>query len=234
MKTTNWLQHTEDADLQCAAGEKIKQIQAIENDVPGVIIVHNLVADSIVYLSERGRRELGVTLEEIRLPHFDYHQRFFNPEDVPNYAPKVLGMVQRNADDEIITFFQQVKAVKANSWKWYSSSIKILLRDKAQQPLLAITMALPIDAEHYFTPKIERLIDENNFLREHQESFASLSKREKEILKCLALGQNSPEIAETLFISEATVKTHRKNIRSKLNADSTFDLVKFAQAFNLI
>jgi DNA-binding CsgD family transcriptional regulator len=61
-----------------------------------------------------------------------------------------------------------------------------------------------------------------------------LSKREKEILKCLVLGQNSLEIAEKLFISEATVKTHRKNIRSKLQADSTFDLVKFAQAFNLV
>lgn len=234
METIRWLQHTNDPDLQQAADEKIKQIQAIENDIPGVIIIHNLPDDSIVYLSERGRRELKVTLEEIRLPHFDYHQRFFNPEDVPNYAPKVLGMVQRNANDEIITFFQQVRPGAGKSWKWYSSSIKILLRDKEKVPLLAITIALPIDAEHYFTPKIERLIKENSFLRQHQQMFSSLSKREKEVLKCLALGHNSTEIAETLFISEATVKTHRKNIRNKLNADSTFDLVKFAQAFNLI
>ena len=62
----------------------------------------------------------------------------------------------------------------------------------------------------------------------------SLSKREKEVLRLLAKGQNSTEIAEALFISEATVKTHRKNIRNKLQAESTFDLLQFAQAFNLV
>ncbi|HEU4903830.1 MAG TPA: LuxR C-terminal-related transcriptional regulator, partial [Flavisolibacter sp.] len=86
----------------------------------------------------------------------------------------------------------------------------------------------------YFTPKIERLIQENNFLRNNQQVFASLSKREKEVLRLLAKGQNSTEIAEALFISEATVKTHRKNIRNKLQAESTFDLLQFAQAFNLV
>jgi DNA-binding CsgD family transcriptional regulator len=234
MKTTDWLIHTHDSDLQTAADEKIKQIQAVENDIPGVIIVHNLPADCIVYLSERGRKHLNVTLEEIRLPHFDYHKRFFNPEDVPNYAPKVLGMMRRNAGDEIVTFFQQVRASKKEPWRWYSSSIKILLWDKENKPLLALTVALPIDEEHYFTPKIERLIQENNFLRENQKIFASLSKREKEILRLLALGQNSTEIAKGLFISEATVKTHRKNIRNKLNADSSYDILQFAQAFNLV
>lgn len=234
MSTPNWLRHTDDPNLQIAAHEKILQIQQVEIDLPGVLIVHNLVDDSIVYLSERGRKILKVSLEEIRLPHFDYRQRFFNSEDVPNYAPKIFGMVQRNADDEITTFFQQVRSSPAEPWRWYSSSIKILLRNAAHQPVLALTLALPIDEEHYFTPKIERLIQENNFLRRNQQAFASLSKREKEVLRLLALGRNSIEIAKALFISEATVKTHRRNIRNKLNADSSFDLLQFAQAFNLI
>lgn len=234
MKLTNWLTHTDDPDLEKATKKKIEQIQAIENEIPGVIIIHNLPNDSIVYLSERGRRELNVNLEEIRLPHFDYHARFFNPEDVPNYAPKILGMLQRNQVDEMITYFQQVRPSGKSAWKWYSSSSKILLWDKENKPLLAITIAIPIDVEHHFTPKIERLIEENSFLRINQQAFTTLSKREKEVLRHLALGRNSQETAELLFISEATVKTHRKNIRSKLGADSTFDLVKFAQAFNLI
>jgi DNA-binding CsgD family transcriptional regulator len=234
MRTFRWLTHTNDPDLEKATKEKIAQIQATENDIPGVIIVHNLPNDSIVYLSERGRKELSVTLDEIRLPHFDYHNRFFNPEDVPNYAPKILAMIQRNADDEMVTFFQQVRVNKNAPWKWHSSSTKILLRDKENKPLLAITIAVPIDAEHFFTPKIERLVEENIFLRNNQQAFASLSKREKEVLRHLALGRNARETADLLFISDATVKTHRKNIRSKLGADSAFDLVRFAQAFNLI
>lgn len=233
-KTTRWLQHTNDEDLEMAADQKIREIQAIEKDMPGVIIIHNLQADSIAYLSERGRENLGVTLEEIRLPHFQYHQRFFNPEDVADYAPKILGLLNRNEVDEMVTYFQQVRPSEKESFRWYSSASKILLWDKSGKPLLGITIALPIDAEHYFTPKIERLIEENKFLRENQPLFAALSKREKEILRCLALGQNAVEIAEKMFISEATVKTHRRNIRHKLNAESAFDLVKFAQSFNLI
>jgi DNA-binding CsgD family transcriptional regulator len=234
MKTIQWLNHTNDPDLQHAAHERIQQIQAIERDIPGVIIIHNLPGDSIVYLSERGREILQVTLDEIRLPHFDYHKRFFNPEDVPNYAPKILSMLQRNQVGEMVTYFQQVRSSPKEPWKWYSSSSKILLWDSENKPLLAITIALPIDAEHHLTPKITRLIEENNFIREKQVAFSSLSKREKEVLSCLAQGYNAQEIAEKLYISEATVKTHRKNIRSKLNADSTLDLLKFAQAFNLI
>ena len=156
MAITNWLNHTNDADLQAAAHEKVSQIQAIEKHLPGVIIIHNLAADCIVYLSERGRKMLQVTLEEIRLPHFDYHQRFFNPEDVPNYVPKILGMLQRNDDEEIVSYFQQVRAKPTEPWKWFSSSSKILMRDKEEKPLLGITIAVPIDEEHFFTPKIAR------------------------------------------------------------------------------
>jgi len=234
MEITDWLKHTDDKTLQKAAHEKITRLQEIEDDIPGVIIVHNLMDDSIVYLSKRGRDILKVTLEEVRLPHFDYHKRFFNPEDFPDYAPKILGMVQRNADDEIVTFFQQVRPSKNAPWKWYSTSIKILLRDNDRKPVLAISVALPIDEEHYFTPKIERLLQENKFLRDNQTLFLSLSKREIEVLRLLASGYNSQEIAEKLHIAEATAKTHRKNIRSKLNAESNFELMQFAQAFNLI
>ena len=234
MQETKWLQHTDDVDLQRAADEKIRAIQQMENDIPGVIIVHNLPADSIVYLSERGRQNLNVSLEEVRLPHFDYHQRFFNPDDIPNYVPKILGMLQRNRVDEIVTYFQQVRPSETEPFHWYASSSKILLQDKEGKPLLGITIAIPIDEEHFFTPKIERLAQENTFLRENHHEFASLSRREKEILRCLAKGLNSQEIAAELFISEATVKTHRRNIRTKLQADSTLDLMKFAQAFDLV
>ena len=54
----------------------------------------------------------------------------------------------------------------------------------------------------------------------------SLSKRELDILKLISEGFNSAEIAEQLFISDATVRTHRKNILSKTNYKNTAQLVK--------
>jgi DNA-binding NarL/FixJ family response regulator len=55
-----------------------------------------------------------------------------------------------------------------------------------------------------------------------------VTPREKSILKLICEGFTNPEIAETLFLSVATVNTHRKNILTKLNLPNTAALVKFA------
>ena len=52
--------------------------------------------------------------------------------------------------------------------------------------------------------------------------------REREILKLLAAGKKSKEIAEALFISPHTVRQHRENIMEKLNARTLADLIKYA------
>lgn len=53
----------------------------------------------------------------------------------------------------------------------------------------------------------------------------SLTKREKEILKKMAQGLKSSEIAHSLFISPQTVYTHKKNILKKTGCTSTSQLV---------
>ena len=46
-------------------------------------------------------------------------------------------------------------------------------------------------------------------------SIALISSREQEILHLIAHENTTPEIARELFISEDTVKTHRKNLLMK-------------------
>ena len=55
-----------------------------------------------------------------------------------------------------------------------------------------------------------------------------LTKREREILQQVAEGSTNQEIADLLFISPATVDTHRKNIMKKLGIHSVAGLVKYA------
>lgn len=55
-----------------------------------------------------------------------------------------------------------------------------------------------------------------------ERSFADLSRREIEVLRLIAEGMSNAAIAEALFISEKTVKSHVGNILSKLHlADRT-------------
>ncbi len=55
-----------------------------------------------------------------------------------------------------------------------------------------------------------------------------LTPREREVLKLIAEGKSSKEIAHLLFISVPTVNNHRANIMEKLNLNKATDLVKYA------
>lgn len=57
---------------------------------------------------------------------------------------------------------------------------------------------------------------------------ASLGSREREILQLIAEGNRTADIAKRLFISVATVDTHRRNIMRKLGAHTVAELTKVA------
>lgn len=224
----------EDQFLEGQIDQKIKALQAVEDDMPVMIIIHDIRDSTVLYMSKRALTKLNVTMDEIRSMGASYHTRFFNPEDARDYVPKILGLLEAKNDDRMISYFQQVRASEQQDWEWYLSSTKLFMRDAEGKPLLTITTAIPIDPKHHLTRKVERLLRENNFLRKHRQLFASLTKREKEILRLMAIGLNSTEIADKLHISETTAATHRRNIRAKLKAQTSYDITQFAQAFDLI
>jgi len=55
-----------------------------------------------------------------------------------------------------------------------------------------------------------------------------LSDREREILKHLADGQTTKEIALSLNLSAKTIEAHRLNIMAKLKLNSVAELTKYA------
>lgn len=59
-------------------------------------------------------------------------------------------------------------------------------------------------------------------------SYIPLSEREKEVLQLLSEGKSTKDIASTLFISNKTVESHRKNIMEKLQIFNLPELTKFA------
>ena len=55
-----------------------------------------------------------------------------------------------------------------------------------------------------------------------------LTPTERTVLGLIAEYQTNNQIAETLFISPATAKTHRRNICTKLGLEGNHSLMKFA------
>ncbi|MCI5105321.1 MAG: response regulator transcription factor [Pseudomonadales bacterium] len=65
-------------------------------------------------------------------------------------------------------------------------------------------------------------------LSERHDNLASLTQREKQVLRMVAQGYRNREIAESLHISLKTVDTHRTNLMRKLNLHSLVELVDLA------
>ena len=71
-------------------------------------------------------------------------------------------------------------------------------------------------------------------IRETQNAIPLISRREREVLTLIADGFTNAEIAEKLFISVATVNTHRKSLLAKFNVGNTAGLIKLAVKNNIV
>ncbi len=86
-------------------------------------------------------------------------------------------------------------------------------------------------------------VTNGNLYYDHLKEFAGdqediiqfkLSEREIEVIKLLADGLTSQQIAEKLFVSDHTIRTHRKNILKKTNLLNTSQLIQFAAKNKII
>ena len=94
--------------------------------------------------------------------------------------------------------------------------------------------------EYFMDPSLAHEVVESLMRSEKEQvnsanaGYASLTRREKQVMCLLAEGLSTTEIAEKLFISRKTVENHRSNILSKLDLHSTVELVRYAARYGLI
>lgn len=104
--------------------------------------------------------------------------------------------------------------------------------------VLGIWLALKLSK-----PKIETVILEKEVYVSKTEDFVpnadlvaklELSKRELDVLQLMAQGFSNQEIAEKLFVSLSTVKTHNQNLFEKLDVKRRIQAVEKAKRLHII
>ena len=76
-------------------------------------------------------------------------------------------------------------------------------------------------------------LDHEAEIRALRDRYASLSRREREVMALVVSGLLNKQVGGELGISEITVKAHRGKVMRKMKADSLADLVKMAAALHL-
>ena len=92
---------------------------------------------------------------------------------------------------------------------------------------LEVAIATVLDGGIHLSPRLPPSTN-RMALRAAHAGLAQLTPRQHEIVRLIAEGRTSPEIAKWLGLSQRTVAFHRTNIRTKLGIDSERGLLRFA------
>ncbi|HEY7962317.1 MAG TPA: response regulator transcription factor [Solirubrobacteraceae bacterium] len=110
-----------------------------------------------------------------------------------------------------------------------AGALGFVLKDRADAELPQAVRAAARD-EEYISPNVSvRLEGLRQSLTEDR-----LTPRETEVLRLLALGHTSVEIADKLHLSPRTIETHRTRIHRKLGLTTRAELVRYALGCGLL
>jgi two-component system nitrate/nitrite response regulator NarL len=97
-----------------------------------------------------------------------------------------------------------------------------VLKSAAFEELITAIKAVYMGAVYYSAGISSILMDESN------KPDSSLTSREQTVLQLLSDGLTNKQMAHEMNISIRTVETHRRNIKRKLELNSTTELIRYA------
>jgi DNA-binding NarL/FixJ family response regulator len=189
------------ADDQSMVRAGFRMLLAGEEDIEVVAEASN----GLEAVDKAARFEPAVVLMDIRMPELDgleATRRILAADD----AARILILTTFDLDEYVY------EALRAGA------SGFVLKDDSPEQLLAAIRTVAGGDA--LLSPAITKRVIQK-FARTPRPSppkeLEDLSEREREVFRLIAQGLSNAEIAQELYISETTVKTHITHILQKLN-----------------
>ncbi len=136
--------------------------------------------------------------------------------------PAVRSVVLAEKDDPR----RAALALQAGASGWVA-------KDCSLQRLLAVIRGVLRDETHLPPALLTGVLRELTAARKHRTDserlVESLTPREREVLRCMVAGLGRKAVAERLFLSPHTVRTHMQNVLGKLGVHSTLAAVALAR-----
>ncbi len=159
---------------------------------------------------EVARLSPDVVLMDLRMPELDGVGAIAALQQLPD-PPAVVVITVHETDSDILA------AIEAGATGY-------LLKDAPGEQVVAA-----VRAAHRGEPVLSPAVTQRLLRRSRQPVDRTLTAREIEILTHVAQGKSNRAIAQALFVSEATIKSHLNHVFTKLEVDNrTAAIVKAA------
>ncbi|MDT7786175.1 MAG: hypothetical protein QOF58_4594 [Pseudonocardiales bacterium] len=171
--------------------------------------------DGVEAVAEARRTKPDVALMDIRMPRMD--------------GLEALKQIANDVHVVVCTTFDHDEYVHT---ALKNGACGFLLKDAGPNLLIeAIRAAVTGDA--LISPSVTvRLLQHMNTPTPQQPH--NLSARELDVVKLAAIGKTNAEIAQELFISIGTVKTHLASVQAKLDARNRVEIAAWAWEYRLV
>ncbi|MCL9804540.1 response regulator transcription factor [Flavobacterium amniphilum] len=148
---------------------------------------------------------------------------FISPENLNKEELEKIIILKKSQTNLKIIIMSRVldsEGLSAPTFLSYQDIDAVISKNVSENVIFEMMKTIGNDKKYYCMDFLQQ-----NIIRHKTKN---LSSREIEILKQIALGQDSNEIASKLYISIHTFRTHRKNIMKKTGIHSTSELILFA------
>lgn len=137
-------------------------------------------------------------------------------------------MRKEHPDVKVLAHSSLTEIEYANSMLIEGAVGYLLKGSTKEDTLRAIRTVLA--GSRFVSPLVQQNIDHGyTYTKKHPDGeYVGLTERERDVIRLVALEKTNDEIAAELQVSTETVKTHRKNLITKLDVRGTAGLVKYA------
>lgn len=188
----------------------IEGLRSLLADQPDIHILYSCTVGKEAFrlLNEVSDRRVDVVLLDINLPDISGTDLCAGIA-VAFPSIRILGM---STYSEASLIYQMIQ----HGAKGY------LLKNASADELVR-AIHLVHDGQVYFSPEVQKILAEFSIKDKPQ-----LTRREKEVLKLIADGITTQQIAEKLFVSPLTIETHRRNLMQKFGVNNAPAMIRAA------
>ncbi|MEB3883723.1 response regulator transcription factor [Lyngbya sp. CCY1209] len=188
------------------------------SDCPNITLV-GIAEDGYLGVEAAKEKKPDIVIMDIGLPRLD---GIAATKQIKEQFPeiRVVMLTSHTAETEVIASLSS----GADAYCVKGASIDRLIA----------AMDAAYEGATYLDPQVARLVMEHLKPPAPQTNLGTLSPRELEVLKLMVEGKSNPEIAEELYLSPNTIKTHVRGIMNKLAVDDRVQVAVVALRSGLV